>query len=201
MEKNRLEAFSDGVFAIVITLMVFEIKIPHVDTLQLNSALVRVLPKILAFVLSFIIIGVYWVAHHNMLFFIKSVDRTALWLNNLVLLTVALIPFPTALLGDYPYVATPAILYGTLLSLVNFSGLLFWLHCTKNNRLTLPNFNPKFRKKVIIVHSSPIFFYLLAIFVTEFSVVTAYFIYFAVPVFFIIPNKILQKALSKPYLN
>jgi uncharacterized membrane protein len=199
MEKNRLEAFSDGVFAIVITLMVFEIKIPHVEIQQLNSALTGILPKILAFVLSFIIIGVYWVAHHNMLFFIKSVDRTALWLNILVLLTVALIPFPTALLGDYPFAVTPAILYGTLLASVNFAGLLFWLHCTKNNRLTLPNFSQKFRKKVIIVHSSPIFFYLLAIFISEFSVLTAYFIYIAVPGFFIIPNKILAKALSKPF--
>jgi len=127
MEKNRIEAFSDGVFAIVITIMVFEIKIPHVSVSELNGALFEILPKILAFILSFIIIGVYWVAHHNMMHFIENVDRVALWLNNLVLLTVALIPIPTALLGEYTNTVTPILLYGSTLAAVNFSGFLFWI--------------------------------------------------------------------------
>jgi uncharacterized membrane protein len=76
MNKNRLEAFSDGVFAIVITLLVLEIKVPHVTFDKLGPALFELLPKFLSFGLSFVIIGVYWVAHHNMMHFIEKVDRT-----------------------------------------------------------------------------------------------------------------------------
>jgi uncharacterized membrane protein len=199
LNKNRIEAFSDGVFAIVITIMVFEIKIPHVPVSELNEALVGVLPKILAFVLSFVIIGVYWVSHHNMLHFLENVDRVALWLNNLVLLTVAIIPFPTALLGEYPHVSTPIIFYGLTLASVNLSGAIFWSYTTKNKRLTKINLNSDFAKRVKVVHSLPIFFYLFACAISFYSTDISYLIFILVPLFFIIPNPLLNKMLAKPF--
>ena len=201
MNKNRIEAFSDGVFAIVVTIMVFEIKIPHVPVSELNRAVLAVIPKILAYVLSFIIIGVYWVSHHNMLHFIEKVDRSALWLNNLVLLTVALIPFPTSLLGDYPGATLPILVYSITLSSVNFAGTLLWAYSSFKNRLTVRDLNPKFSRKVIILHSSPIIFYISAVFLSNINVLWSYIIYFLVPLFFILPNPILKRILKNPYIE
>jgi uncharacterized membrane protein len=201
MEKNRLEAFSDGVFAIVITLLILEIKVPHVDISNLNQELIRIIPKFLSFVLSFIIIGVYWVSHHNMMHFIGKADRTALWLNILVLLTVCIIPFPTALLGDYPFAITPIIFYGSTLATVNLSGALFWIYCTGNNRLSVPNLNPAFSKKVAMLHLSPLLLYITAIIFSFVSVWISYIIFVLVPLFFIIPNPLLTRLFRGAYQN
>lgn len=200
MEKNRLEAFSDGVFAIVITLLILEIKVPHVTLNNLNESLLGLMPKFFSFVLSFIIIGVYWVAHHNMLHFVEKVDRTALWLNIFVLLTVCVIPFPTALLGDYPFAITPVIFYGSTLVMVNFSGTIFWYYCTKHD-LAHPKLNPEFSKKVTILHSLPIGAYLVAMGLSFISVWFSYVFYLLVPLFFIIPNPLLKRFFVNMYTD
>ena len=98
MNKTRLEAFSDGVFAIVITLLILNVHVPDGRTLTLQS-LRPLVPPLATFVLSFIIVGVYWVAHHHMLHFVTHVNRRLLWLNLLLLLSVVFIPFPASLLG------------------------------------------------------------------------------------------------------
>jgi uncharacterized membrane protein len=200
MEKNRLEAFSDGVFAIVITLMILEIKVPHVELHDLNQALLKTIPKFLSFGLSFIIIGVYWVSHHNMMHFIGKVDRNALWLNILVLLTICVIPFPTALLGDYPNTITPVIFYGSTLAAVNLSGGLFWIYCTQAGRLSVHNLNPQFAKRVAKLHLSPLLMYISAILLSFISVWISYLIYIIVPLFFIIPNPLLKRLFRDAYI-
>src|SRR5215469_15221273 len=101
MTKTRLEAFSDGVFAIVITLHILDVHIPQDQPLTFAS-LWSVAPHLLTFVLSFVIVGLYWVAHHSMLHFVKVVDRQILWLNLVLLLIVVFVPFPTAMLGQHP---------------------------------------------------------------------------------------------------
>ena len=98
MNKTRLEAFSDGVFAIVITLLILNVRVPDGHTLTFQS-LQPLVPALATFVRSFIMVGVYWIAHHHMLHFIKQVNRRLLWLNLLVLLCVVFIPFPASLLG------------------------------------------------------------------------------------------------------
>ena len=90
MNKTRLEAFSDGVFAIVITLLILNVRVPDGRTLTFQS-LQPLVPALATFVLSFIMVGVYWIAHHHMLHFIKQVNRRLLWLNLLVLLCVVFI--------------------------------------------------------------------------------------------------------------
>jgi uncharacterized membrane protein len=200
LEKNRLEAFSDGVFAIVITLMILEIKVPHVELSNLNQALVHTIPEFLSFGLSFIIIGVYWVSHHNMLHFISKVDRNALWLNIFTLLTICIIPFPTALLGDYPNTITPVIFYGSTLAAVNFTGAMFWIYCTWNGKLSVPNLNPEFARRIAKLHLSPLIMYVAAILFSFVSVWISYLIYIIVPLFFIIPNSLLKKLFKDVYV-
>jgi uncharacterized membrane protein len=102
MSKARLEAFSDGVFAIAITLLVLEVKVPSADSgHSLAHGLLELWPSYAGFSVSFITIGIIWVNHHAVFATVKSVDRTLLFKNLLLLLTVSFIPFPTAVMAEY----------------------------------------------------------------------------------------------------
>ena len=124
LNKQRLEAFSDGVFAIVITLLILDIKIPEVQPIALPAALVHILPQLLTYVLSFFIVGLYWHLHHQVATEIKLIDGAFIWLNLVWLLFVSVLPFPTALLGRYPLQPIPLTIYGINLILVNVTGFV-----------------------------------------------------------------------------
>jgi len=112
MTKGRLEAFSDGVIAIIITIMVLELKVPHGDTME---ALRPVLPLFLAYVLSFVYIGIYWNNHHHMLHATERVTGGVLWANLHLLFWLSLTPFATAWTGENPRAALPSAAYGVVL--------------------------------------------------------------------------------------
>ena len=101
METNRVEAFSDGVLAIAITLLILEIRVPHAEEGGLASALAEQWPSYAAYAVSFAVIGIMWVNHHRIFHLVKAVDRPLLFINLLLLLFIAAIPFPTALLAEY----------------------------------------------------------------------------------------------------
>ena len=128
MNKNRVEAFSDGVFAIVITLLILDIRVPDVDYSQLLAALVAVLPRMFAYVISFGVIGVYWLAHHQSLQLVGRLNGLLIWLNLVYLLAVSFMPFPTALLGRYPMQPIPIVIYGLNLILANTTGIILTLY-------------------------------------------------------------------------
>jgi uncharacterized membrane protein len=121
--KNRLENCSDGVFAIAITLLVLDIKLPEVNSMGLAQALIESLPRIAAYVMSFAIIGLYWISHHRTFELIAKINGAVFWINLLLLLLVSFIPFPTALLGRYPNEALPIIVYSFTLIACNAVGL------------------------------------------------------------------------------
>ena len=112
MHKSRLEAFSDGVIAIIITIMVLELKVPHDTTLE---ALRPLVPVFLSYVLSFVFVGIYWNNHHHMLQAAQHVNGATLWANLHLLFWLSLIPFGTAWMGENHFEALPVALYGTLL--------------------------------------------------------------------------------------
>jgi uncharacterized membrane protein len=124
LNKQRLEAFSDGVFAIVITLLILDIRIPVVPSMALGAALVHILPQILTYILSFFIVGLYWHLHHQVSAQVKLIDGAFIWLNLVWLLFVSMLPFPTALLGRYPLQPIPLTIYGINLILVNVTGFV-----------------------------------------------------------------------------
>ena len=128
MSKNRVEAFSDGVFAIVITLLILDIRVPEVDYSQLSASLVAVLPRIFAYVISFGVIGVYWLAHHQSLQLVGKLNGFLIWLNLIYLLAVSFMPFPTALLGRYPMRPIPIVIYGLNLIVANTTGFVLTLY-------------------------------------------------------------------------
>ena len=112
MQKNRLEAFSDGVLAIIITIMVLELKVPHATDL---AALKPLLPHLMSYVLSFVYLGIYWNNHHHMLHAVREIHGPSLWANLHLLFWLSLIPFVTGWMGENIFATWPVALYGVVL--------------------------------------------------------------------------------------
>ncbi|WP_285488267.1 TMEM175 family protein [Amycolatopsis taiwanensis] len=139
-ESGRVEAFSDGVFAIAITLLILEIKVPSADE---HGGLWRALgaqwPSYAAYVVSFLIIGIMWVNHHQLFSYVARVDRTLMFLNLLLLMVVAAVPFPTAMLAEYlredgaSHVA--AAVYSLVMVVMAYAFQALWWHLTRTGHL------------------------------------------------------------------
>ena len=121
MGKNRLEAFSDGVLAIIITIMVLELKAPHGDTVE---ALIPFVPALLTYVLSFVYLGIYWSNHHHMLHACHTVTGSILWANLHLLFWLSLIPFTTGWMGENHFATFPAAAYGIVLLM---AAIAYWM--------------------------------------------------------------------------
>jgi uncharacterized membrane protein len=121
MTKSRMEAFSDGVIAVIITILVLELKVPHGESVE---ALAPVLPVFLSYVLSFIYIGIYWNNHHHMLHAMRRVTGPVLWANLHLLFWLSLVPFTTAWMGENHFSAAPSALYGAVLLL---AAIAYWI--------------------------------------------------------------------------
>ena len=134
METNRLEAFSDGVFAIVITLLVLEIRVPPMA--NLDAGLIHLWPSYLAYVMSFIVIGAIWINHHAMFDMIAKADHKLLLLNTFHLLLIAFIPFTTAVLAKSLHEHTSqhiaAAFYGGILTLIGLLVTAMWYYASRN---------------------------------------------------------------------
>ncbi len=121
MGKTRLEAFSDAVLAIVITIMVLELKVPHDPSF---SGLLPLVPVFLSYVLSFVYLGIYWNNHHHMLHIVKRVTGGILWANLHLLFWLSLFPFATGWMGENHFAALPSALYGVVLLA---AAIAYWL--------------------------------------------------------------------------
>jgi uncharacterized membrane protein len=121
LSKGRLEAFSDGVIAIIITIMVLEMKVPHGTDL---ASLRPVLPVFLSYVLSFVNVGIYWNNHHHLLHASQHVTGRVLWANLLLLFWLSLFPFCTGWMGENHFAALPTAVYGVILLLAAYSYLI-----------------------------------------------------------------------------
>jgi len=121
MGKTRLEAFSDGVIAIIITIMVLELKVPHHGTLE---ALLPLWPVFMGYVLSFIYVGIYWNNHHHMLHTVTEVSGSILWANLHLLFWLSLIPFVTNWMGENHFETAPTVAYGLVLFMCSVAYML-----------------------------------------------------------------------------
>ena len=121
MNKSRLEAFSDGVIAIIITIMVLELRVPHEATFL---ALAPLWPVLLSYVLSFVYVGIYWSNHHHMLAAVRHVSGGALWANLHLLFWLSLFPFATGWMGENHFAAAPTAAYGVVLLM---AAIAYWL--------------------------------------------------------------------------
>ena len=130
MNKTRLEAFSDAVIAIIMTVMVLELKIPHGSDLDALSPLV---PVFLAYILSFLYLGIYWNNHHHMLQATRTVNGKVLWANLLLLFWLSLVPFATGWMGENHFEPLPTALYGIVLLMCALSYTLLQRKLTKHS--------------------------------------------------------------------
>lgn len=197
MNKNRLEAFSDGVFAIVITLLVLDIRIPEEFNHSVLQEVLNLLPNILSFVCSFIIIGIYWIAHHSMLEYVSKVDRVTLWLNLFLLLTISFIPFPTSIIAQHPTDIAAIWLYSLNLIMANIAGSIFWWVSTKKENTQIKKLSNKLRYRILLIHSIPAVIYLIGAISASINVYITYALFVVVILFFIVPNPLLKKQLTK----
>ena len=121
MRSHRLEAFSDGVIAIIITIMVLELKVPHGEDVEVLTPLA---PVFLSYVLSFVYLGIYWNNHHHMLHTVGRVTGPMLWANLHLLFWLSLVPFATGWMGENRFAATPSALYGAVLLM---AAIAYWI--------------------------------------------------------------------------
>src|SRR5512137_3024691 len=130
--RGRIEALSDGVFAIVVTLLVLEIRVPHIaahgSLSELASALWAMVPKFVSWVISFLTVCVIWLNHHRLFKMMRRIDNGLFWWNANLLLWTSLIPFPTALMGDYPHNKLAVSLYGLVMFLMALGFVLMRWH-------------------------------------------------------------------------
>jgi TMEM175 potassium channel family protein len=141
---QRVEALTDGVFAIATTLLVLNLGVrgglPHGEFLV---ALRAVGPKVLAYVVSFMVIAVYWIGHHNQFFWIRHVDRTQIWITTFFLMAIAFIPFSTSLIADYPHEVLAVLIYGTNVILAGLALLIHWRYAAGPGKLVAEPIDPR----------------------------------------------------------
>ncbi len=189
MEKNRLEAFSDGVLAIIITIMVLELKVPHGEGLE---AVIPLLPVFLSYVLSFIYIGIYWNNHHHMLHTVKRVKGPILWANLHLLFWLSLIPFATGWMGENHFSSTPSMIYGVVLFM---AALAYWV---LQNLIIASQGEESLLKKAVEQDwkgKLSLVLYLLAIVVAPWANWLSMSIYVRVALLWLIPDKRIEKVL------
>jgi uncharacterized membrane protein len=202
---NRIEAFSDGVFAIVITLLVLELRVPQIanegNALELLNQLYLLLPKFLGFVMSFFFVAVFWVAHHQFFHTLNFSKRGLLWLNNLFLFFITFIAFPTAVLGSYPKNETAIIFFGASFFAASLTfAVLRWFGWRKNETASDEFADDSFRKAMQRSFLPPIL-YLVGMIIAPFSLIIAIIIYFLTPALLIIPLKLRTRSPKKDDLE
>ncbi len=189
LTTGRITAFSDGVFSIAITLLVLNLCVPTVPG-ELLDQLGKQWPSLLSYILSFVIVGIYWVAHHNMFHYIKRSDRPFLWINILLLMCVAFIPFPAGLLGQYPTQPISVIIYASSLILTNLMLSLLWWYATSNHRLVDQDIDPHFVRTVNRRNMTAPVVYLVSIGLSFLSPLASLIVFFLFPLYYIIPSHI-----------
>lgn len=191
MGKTRLEAFSDGVLAIIITIMVLELKVPHGENL---SALAPLLPVFLSYVLSFVYVGIYWNNHHHMLHTAHKVTGPMLWANLHLLFWLSLLPFVTGWMGENHFAAVPSAVYGVVLFM---AAIAYWIL----QQIIIASQGPDSVLKHAVGSDwkgklSPLL-YLIAIATAFWSQWLTKSLYVLVALLWLIPDRRIEKALSR----
>ena len=190
MNKNRLEAFSDGVLAIIITIMVLEFKVPTDTTFE---AVILLSHKFLSYILSFIYVGIYWNNHHHMMHTVKSVNGKILWANLHLLFWLSLIPFATAWIGEHHFASFPMMLYGVILLMngVAFNVLQYYIIQShgKDSDLAIA-VGKDYKGKLSVV------LYLIAVVFTKYYVEISGAIYIFVALLWLIPDKRIERTFN-----
>jgi len=150
--KNRIEALSDGIFAIAMTLLVLELHLPNLPSnapnVQVAPALWQLWPKLLTYAVSFLSLGVYWIGHHNMYHAIRRADRVLLWLNILFFMCVSLLPFSTSVLNAFRQTQVAPLVFGANLTSIGWLLYLQWAYARAQPEMVAGFVTPAYRALV-----------------------------------------------------
>jgi uncharacterized membrane protein len=194
LKPNRLEALQDGVFAIVMTLLVLELKIPedlHGDG-ELWAYMRDLWPVFFSYVVTFVNLGVFWVGQHAQYHFIKYSDRAVLWINIAFLLLVSLLPFSTALLGRYGNDQVPCILYGLNVIAIGLASFWHWCYASHHHRLTSHDVSAGLtrgiKRRILVAPCVSV----IAILASFLSPMLSLVLYLLLPIYYIWPGRVDQ---------
>lgn len=200
MSKRRIETLTDGLFAIVMTILVLELTVPIISEGDIEQRLLvelyHIWPTFLSYVTSFILLGFIWMNHDTQFHYIKRVDQGLLWIAILYLMVIALIPFTTSLLGEYTEQRIPVLLYGINLTLAMALNLSHWRYATKKYRLVEPNLNPRIIKSISRHIIIAMIMYGFATVISFTYPLLSNIVYIAIPVLFFVPIKRHSDSLS-----
>jgi uncharacterized membrane protein len=186
-------ALTDGVFAIIITLLVLEIHVPELTQgHSLTEALAELRPSLVAFVISFVLAGMYWVGHRDLFALIRRTDRGLVWLNILYLLPLCLLPFGAGLLGRYDQEPVALRIYGLLLVLIAVMRVVIWLYATNRPHLLWEQPDARQRRVGLAVGLFPGLVYLLAFLVARTAPGLSLAIYAGLPVLYFLSITVLR---------
>lgn len=193
MTKGRLEAFSDGVIAIIITIMVLEMKVPHGHDNANLETLRPVIPVFLSYVLSFLYLGIYWNNHHHMLHTVKHVNGRILWANLHLLFWLSLIPFVTAWMGENNFAFWPVIIYGVILLMAAFAYFIL------TNVIIVSHGKTSLLAKAIgddVKGKVSLLIYLLALGMAWLHPLLSCLLYIVVAIIWFVPDKRIEKIMN-----
>jgi uncharacterized membrane protein len=186
-DPARLMALTDGVFAIVITLLVLEIHVPELSGGQrLTEALREVRPSFVAFLISFLITAISWTAHRDLFAHIRLTDRNLVWLNLLYMLPLSLLPFGAALMSRYDREPVALSLYGLLLLLIALTRLIVWMYATNRPHLLFEPIDRRSRRVGVVLVLIPAALWLLAILIADSAPSASLAIYAGVPILYFV---------------
>lgn len=193
LTKSRIEALSDGIFAVAMTLLVLDIKPPAViQAAAVPRELLALWPRFLSYAVSFLMLGIYWVGQHNQFHLIRRADRTLLWINLVFLMAISFVPFSTALLSAYPLQPSAQTVYGGNLIAIGMILLWHWSYATHRHRLVDPELDDRMIRSVIRrILIGPALF-TLAIASSSFSAVASLVLYVVAPLIYVLPGKVDQ---------
>ena len=178
MRLERINGFSDAVFAVAITLLILTISVPVVsDASELGSELSALWPKFLGFLISFFIIGAFWVSHHLIFNYLKRLTPGLLWLNLVLLLFIVTLPFSTDLMSEYNNSSTALIFYNANLALVSLTLCILWVYISHDNRLIDADFNPATRRHIFLIYLNMTIIFLISMAVAAVSASASQYVY------------------------
>ena len=190
MNKARLEAFSDGVFAIAATLLVLGLVLPPLsrpNEAGIFHALLALWPNVVAYVLSFFVIGIMWMNHHALFRSLDRVDRPTFLFNLLLMAITAFIPFATSVLGSYPTTRTATFFYGFVLTVASTAYNLMLMHVVKA-RLFSQKISPSRVAQTVVNYRIGLFIYAVAMLVSLLAPLVSYLAYILIAAFYLIPR-------------
>jgi len=190
LTTSRIEALSDAVFAIAMTLLVLGVALPPGFSREdFTPALISLWPNIAAYIVSFLVLAVYWIGHHNQFFWIERVNRTFLWINMFFLMSIAFIPFSSSLVANYPNEIFAIIIYGINAIIAGIILFIHWRYASRGGKLLVKDMNPHIVKVTSFRIGVGIVFYVISIVCSYVSTRLSLGLFAVVPFLYMIPSR------------